>query len=79
MASFFWWGKLLLMSIFSLFFFAFGVEVLVGSFYLQSPHEFIMNFFSASLMVLISIVGIIYSAFQILTLFKPRKIEDDLK
>jgi hypothetical protein len=36
-----------------------------------------MYFFSSSLMVLVSLVGIIYPAFQVHALFRPRKIDDD--
>ncbi|MCG6538042.1 MAG: hypothetical protein L7F78_25830 [Syntrophales bacterium LBB04] len=79
MASFFWWGKLICTTIFSLFFLAFGIEALVGSFYLQSPIEFIMLFFSASLMILISVVGVIYPAFQVMPFFKTQKKDNDSK
>ena len=79
MASFFWWGKLVFITIFSLFFLIYGMEALVGSFYLKNPVEFIMHFFSASLIVLISTVGIIYPAFQIHNYLRLRKIGNDSK
>jgi hypothetical protein len=61
----------------SLFFLVFSIETLIGSFYLKNPLDFIIYFFSASFMVLVSIVGIIYPAFQIHSLFKPRKLDND--
>ena len=65
MGSGLWWGKMILIALFSLFFLVFGIETLVGAFHLKNPLEFIVYFFSASLMILVSIVGILYPAFQI--------------
>jgi hypothetical protein len=65
MGSVFWWGKMILIALFSLFFLVFGIENLVGAFHLTNPLEFIMYFFSASLMILVSIVGVLYPAFQV--------------
>lgn len=79
MGSGLWWGKNILIAMASLFFLAFGVETLIGCFYLKNPLEFIVYFFSASFMVLISIVGIIYPAFQVHAFFKPRKLDNDEK
>jgi hypothetical protein len=72
-----WWGKNIVIAVFALFFLVFGIETLVGSFHLKNPLEFIMYFFSASLMILVSLVGIVYPTFQIHELFKPRKIDND--
>jgi di/tricarboxylate transporter len=77
MRSCLWLVKNILIAILSLFFLVFGIETLVGAFYLKNPLEFIMYFFSSSLMVLISLVGIIYPAFQVNALFRPRKIDND--
>jgi hypothetical protein len=77
MGSSFWWVKNISIAVVSLFFLVFGIETLIGSFYLKNPLEFIVYFFSASFMVLVSIVGIIYPAFQVHALFKPRKLDDD--
>jgi hypothetical protein len=60
-----WWGKMILIGFFSLFFLVFGIETLIGAFHLQNPLEFIMYFFSASFMILVSLVGILYPAFQV--------------
>ena len=77
MGSRLWWGKNISIAICSLFFLVFGIETLVGVFTLKNPLEFIMYFFSSSLMVLVSLVGLIYPAFQVHTLFRSRKIDDD--
>jgi hypothetical protein len=79
MDSYFWWVKNILIAFFALFFLAFGIETLIGSFLLKNPLEFIMYFFSASLMVLVSLVGILYPALKIHALFKTRKNSNDSK
>jgi hypothetical protein len=43
---------------------------------LKNPLEFIMYFFSASLMILVSLAGILYPTFQVHSFFKTRKIEN---
>jgi hypothetical protein len=65
MVSCLWWGKMILIGFFSLFFLLFGIETLIGAFHLKNPLEFIMYFFSASFMILVSLVGILYPAFQV--------------
>jgi hypothetical protein len=71
------WGKNILINIVSLFFITFSLETLVGSFYLRNPFEFIMLFFSSGLMILLSLVGLIYSTVQAYALFKLRKAQID--
>ena len=79
MCSGIWWGKMILIALFSLFFLLFGIENLVGAFHLTNPLEFIMYFFSASLMILVSIVGILYPAFQVHAHLLQRKNHPDEK
>jgi hypothetical protein len=79
MGSYFWWGKMILIGFFSLFFLIFGIETLIGAFHLKNPLEFIMYFFSASLMVLVSIVGILYSVFQVHAHLKTGRVDPDEK
>lgn len=55
-----WWGKPLLIGIVSVFFLIFGIDALIASYRTTSPHIFIMGFFSSSLIILISVVGIMY-------------------
>lgn len=73
MGSALWWGKVVLVALFSLFFLLFGIENLVGAFHLKNPLEFIVYFFSASLMVLVSVAGILYAVFRIRALFFSEK------
>lgn len=76
MGSCFWWGKNILIALFALFFLTFGIETLIGSFLLKNPLEFIMYFFSASFMILVSLAGILYPAFQVHAFFKTRKSDN---
>lgn len=73
MGSCVWWGKNILLGILSVFFLIFGIETLIGAFHLRNPLEFVMFFFSASFMILASMVGIIYPAFKIRACLKLRK------
>lgn len=60
-----WWLLKIIVGIASLLFFAVGVDVLIASYKLTNPAEFIMYFFSSNLLILVSIVGIIYVSVQI--------------
>lgn len=79
MGSALWWIKNVGIALFSLFFLLFGVETLIGAFHLGNPFEFIMYFFSASLMVMVSLVGLLYPLLQIQTLYKSRNPSHDDK
>jgi zinc transporter ZupT len=79
MGSYFWWGKMTLVGLLSLFFFILGIETLIGAFHLKNPLEFIMLFFSAGFMILVSLVGILYPAFQVHTHLKKGKVNHDEK
>jgi len=72
-----WWGKMILIGFFSLFFLIFGIETLIGASHLNNPLEFIMYFFSASFMILVSLVGILYPVFQVYDHLKTDKVNHD--
>lgn len=61
----FWWFKIIAIGLVSLFFLVYGIETLVGAYALKSPLDFVMFFFSASFMILVSSVGLIFSFFRI--------------
>lgn len=77
MGSCLWWCKNIMITVCSIFFLVFGIETLVGAFHLNNPFEFIMYFFSASLMIMVCLVGILYPAFQVHSFFRPRKLNKD--
>ena len=72
MGSWFWWIKILIVGIFSVFLFIFGVEVLIGAYGLKEPRLFLMYFFSGSFTILVGLVGILYPVFQIHAFFTRR-------
>jgi len=59
------WVKNIIILLFSVFFLMIGINTLVGSYRIGNPMEFIMYFFSASLLILVCIVGIIYFLFRL--------------
>lgn len=42
----------------------YGINIMTGAFKLQNPFEFVMTFFSASLLILVCLTGIIYCYFR---------------
>ena len=62
----------------SLFFLIIGINTLLGSYRLKNPIEFVMYFFSASLLILVCIVGIIYFISH-LFIKTPVEIDNDEK
>lgn len=68
-----WWGKLLVISVFSAAFFSVGVSMLIGSYDLKNPLEFIAVFFASNFMILASTVGILYPAMQIFRRFRQKE------
>ncbi|PKN36733.1 MAG: hypothetical protein CVU62_13455 [Deltaproteobacteria bacterium HGW-Deltaproteobacteria-2] len=54
------WIKNTLILVLSLFFLIIGVNTLIGSYRIKNPMEFVMYFFSASLLILVCLVGVIY-------------------
>jgi len=79
MRSWLWWLKNIFIAFFSLFFLVFGINALMTAYSAKNPYEFIMYFFSSSLIVLISIVGIIYPAFRIRAAIKFHKTAENSK
>ena len=60
-----------------MFFLIFGINALLTAYVLTNPLEFIMYFFSSSLIILISMVGIIYPFFRIRAILKPNKMDEN--
>lgn len=64
--------KNIVVLIVSIIFLLFGVALLIDSFSLANPLEFVMTLFSASFIILFCLVGILYAFFR----FYPKKIQD---
>jgi divalent metal cation (Fe/Co/Zn/Cd) transporter len=58
----------------SIFFLIFGIDVLIGSFKMTNPLEFIVVLFSASFIILFCIVGILYAFFRLF----PKKSNSEI-
>lgn len=66
-SMFLFWMKTVAVGLASIFFLALGIDNLVSAYSLNHPHMFILSFFSSSLMILISLSGLLFSCFRILT------------
>lgn len=73
MNDYFWWFKYAIIAVLSIAFLIIGVQTLIASYSLTNPLTFIMAFFSASLIILISLVGIAYPVVQMYTLLKLKR------
>jgi hypothetical protein len=73
MNDYFWWLKHAVIALLSIAFLILGVQTLVASYSLSNPLNFIMAFFSASLIILMSLVGIVYPVVQVYTMLKPKR------
>jgi dolichyl-phosphate-mannose--protein O-mannosyl transferase len=71
------WVKNVAVLLLSLLFLIIGVNTLWGSYTIKNPLEFVMYFFSASLLILVCIVGIIYFFSQLFIKKQPNGIDDD--
>ena len=71
------WVKNVAVLLLSLFFLIIGVNTLLGSYNLKNPMEFVMYFFSASLLILVCIVGIIYFFSRFFTKKQQDGIDND--
>lgn len=66
--------KNIVVLLLSIFFLVLGVNILIASFKLPNPLEFVMTLFAASFIVLFCIVGILYAFFRLF----PQKPKDGL-
>jgi fucose 4-O-acetylase-like acetyltransferase len=71
-----WWIKQFGIAVASLFFLALGIDTLYSAYQLNHPHEFIMVFFSASLIILVSAVGLLWPLIRIYHRLKPPSRND---
>jgi antibiotic biosynthesis monooxygenase (ABM) superfamily enzyme len=71
------WIKNSLILILSLFFLIIGVNTLIGSYRIKNPMEFVMYFFSASLLILVCLVGVIYFFSRLFIKKQPDGINND--
>ena len=63
-----WWLQQVALILVSVFFLAFGVQILIGAYGLSDPFTFIMTFFASNLIILISLtllIGFVYRAYRV--------------
>jgi hypothetical protein len=71
------WIKNIIILFFSVIFLAIGINTLIGSFGLNNPVEFLMYFFSACLLIMVCIVGLIYIFFRIFPVKFKERIDNE--
>jgi len=59
----------------SLLFLLLGIDNLISAYSLTNPHFFVVYFFSSSLMILISLTGLLFSFFRISTFIKNKRLK----
>jgi membrane protein YdbS with pleckstrin-like domain len=67
------WIKNIVILIASVILLIYGINIMTGAFKLQNPFEFVMSFFSASLLILVCLTGIIYCYFR----FFPKNYQNE--
>lgn len=75
MGSISWWIKIIVIAFLAVFFLSLSVVNLISAYQLKNPAEFVLAFFSHSLMLMISVVGVIYSILQLYYYFIKEKAE----
>jgi hypothetical protein len=75
MGSFTWWIKIIVIAVLAVFFLSLSIVNLISVYQLKNPAEFVMAFFSHSLMLMISVVGVIYSSLQLYYYLRKEKAE----
>ncbi len=73
MKLFFWWVAQIAIGSLSVFFLLVGINVLVGSYGLENPLEFIMYFFSSSMLILVSATFLIFPVVRIYGRFVKKR------
>lgn len=75
-----WWAVQVLCLLISLFFFVFGVDLIRGAYGLNDPFSFIMTFFAASFIILISLTLALVFIIKMIRLYRhlrPSQTEED--
>jgi uncharacterized membrane protein YcjF (UPF0283 family) len=65
-----WWIVQTLLMLVSVFFFLFGIDLLMAAYGLEDPFSFIMTFFAASFILLISAALVITCLIKMIRVFK---------
>jgi TRAP-type C4-dicarboxylate transport system permease small subunit len=74
-----WWFLQVIMIFISIFFTIFGIDLIIGAYSINNPFTFIMIFFSASLIILISLTLLLGFIIKIVRMYKYLKKENSVK
>ncbi|MBW2443934.1 MAG: hypothetical protein JRH12_25935 [Deltaproteobacteria bacterium] len=77
MAGLFWLIRQVALILVGAFFLYYGIQLLISSYDLNDPFKFIMTFFAANFMILISATLIFGFAYRIVMAFKQSKKSDE--
>ena len=77
MAGLFWLIRQVALILVGAFFLYYGIQLLISSYDLNDPFKFIMNFFAANFMILISATLIFGFAYRIVMAFRQSKESND--
>ena len=68
-----WWTAQILCILISIFFLFFGVDLIRGAYGLNDPFSFIMTFFAASFIILISLTLVLVFTIKMIRVFRRLK------
>lgn len=69
-----WWTVQVLCLLISFFFFFFGVDLIRGAYGLNDPFSFIMTFFAASFIILISLTLALVFIIKMIRVYRSLKL-----
>ena len=68
-----WWTAQIVCILISLFFLVFGIDLIRGAYGLNDPFSFIMTFFAASFIILISLTLVLVSTIKMIRVYRRLK------
>jgi len=69
----FWWVRQVGFVCAGAFFLYYGIELLIFAYELKEPHTFLMTFFAANLIILISAALIVGFAYRMISVYRQLK------
>jgi len=77
MSNIFWWIRQVVLILIGAFFLYYGIQLLISSYDLNNPFIFIMSFFAANFIILISGTLIFGFTYRMVMAFRQSKKIDD--
>ena len=68
-----WWTAQIVCILISLFFLVFGIDLIRGAYGLNDPFSFIMTFFAASFIILISLTLVLVFTIKMIRVYRRLK------